>query len=76
MMVTSTCQKFLTLDLEWQGITHLNPPGRSIGPGLSRRGEIPPIRITIISNETLQGLPAVSLSSTLNKELFAEIIFH
>lgn len=53
---------FLLPDLEWQGVAHFNHPGRPIGPRLPGRGEIPSTRITTISNETLQGSSAGSLS--------------
>ncbi|XP_020282446.1 uncharacterized protein LOC109854092 isoform X2 [Pseudomyrmex gracilis] len=49
--------------LVWQGVAHLNPSGRSVGSGFSRRGEIQPIRITSVHNKTLQSCSTSTLSS-------------
>nr|XP_050870110.1 uncharacterized protein LOC127073090 isoform X3 [Vespula vulgaris] len=47
---------------EWQSLTCHDTSRRSMGRRLSRRGEISPIRIRTVPDETLQNQPAKSLS--------------
>jgi len=74
MMITNTCYKFL--DLVWQGVAHPDHPGRLVGPRLLGRSEISPVRITTVSNETLQSFPAGSLSGMLDTELWTKYMLN
>lgn len=66
----------ITTDEEWQSLTCHDTSRRSMGRRLSRRGEISPIRIRTVPDETLQNQPAKSLSGlcTFNYEIFSEIL--